>query len=398
MDPPRLIIVLGFLFIAALVLDALGRRVHVPRVTLLILLGALFGPPALNLLPDAFSEADETFTAVALTMVAFLLGGSLERSTLAAHGREILLISLAVVLASLIVVAGVLAAFGVPLVAALALAGISAATDPAATRDVIRQAGRAGRFETNLLGIVAIDDAWGLIAFTVVLTLAGVLAGQDTSSALLHGLWEMGGGALLGLVVGLPAAYLTGRLKPGEPSLLEALAIVLICAGAALVFEVSYLLAGMVSGVLVVNLAKHHDYPFHEIERIEWPFVLVFFVIAGASLEVAYLSEIGFIGVLYVLARMAARLIGGWGGARLAGLSGREGVLTGMALTPQAGVAIGMALLASARFPEYAAEIMAITIASTIVFEVVGPVLAQVALARSQAGEAPTLPETETPR
>jgi Kef-type K+ transport system membrane component KefB len=269
-----------------------------------------------------------------------------------------------------------------PLIPALTLAGISAATAPAATRDVVRQSGRKGRFATNLLGMVAIDDAWGLIAFSLMVMLAGLLTGAGEGSAALHALREAGGGLLLGAAIGLPAAYLTGRLKRGEPSLLEGLAIVLVCAGASLALGVSNLLAGMVAGAIVVNLARHHRYPFHEIERIQWPFVLLFFVMAGASLDVALLTQIGMFGAIYVVARAASRLLGGWIGARFAGLGTREGVLTGMALTSQAGVAIGMALVAAERFPEHGPQIMAITIASTIAFEIIGPVLAQIALAR----------------
>ena len=138
----------------------------------------------------------------------------------------------------------------------------------------------------------------------------------------------------------------------------------------------------MSAGAIVVNLAKHHRYPFHEIERIEWPFVLLFFIMAGSLLDFGLLGEFGWIGVVYVAARLLARVIGGWLGARLSGLDGREGLLMGLALTPQAGVAIGMALVAADRFPEYGAEIIAVTIASTIVFELVGPLLAQYSLAR----------------
>lgn len=381
------IIVLGVMFLAALALDAIGHIVHIPRVTLLMLLGALLGPPVLNVLPVFLSGTNDVYAAVALTMVAFLLGGSLERRTLAAHGNEILSISICVVLVSVLLVAAVLLLSGMHVVPALALAGISAATAPAAMRDVIKQSGRHGRFASNLLGIVAIDDAWGLIAFSLALMLAGSIAGHGAAEAIAEGLWEAGGGILLGAALGIPAAFFTGRLKRGEPSLLEALGVVLICAGTALYLGVSYLLAGMVAGAIVVNLAKHHSRPFHEIERIEWPFILLFFIMAGASLDVSLLQGIGFFGALYIGARILARVIGGWAGARLAGLSGYEGVMTGIALTPQAGVAIGMALVAMERFPAYGPQILAITIASTIIFEIIGPLFTQFAM--TQVPEVP---------
>ncbi|MGB0498112.1 MAG: cation:proton antiporter, partial [Rubricella sp.] len=329
---------------------------------------------------------------------AFLLGGSLKADTLRGHGREIVALSLVVTIVSVGIVAGGLLLLGASFTLALVMGAIAAATAPAATRDVVRQSGRTGPFATTILGIVAIDDAWGLIAFSLALALAAGFNGGAHLDALGLGLWEIGGAAALGLLIGFPAAQLTGRLKPGEPTLIEAIGVVLLCAGLAMMLEVSFLLTGMVCGVVVVNVARHHDQPFHEIERIEWPFVLLFFVMAGASLELHMLQEIGVIGLGYIILRAVSRMIGGIAGAPLAGVSTRQGALTGLALMPQAGVAIGMALVAADRFPQYGERILAITIASTIVFEILGPLCTQVALARSEPAETGhPKPSGETP-
>jgi Kef-type K+ transport system membrane component KefB len=388
MQDAILLIGFGVLFLAGLALDSVGRHIHVPRVTLLILLGAVVGPPVLDWLPRGMVEADDVVAPTALTMVAFLLGGALHRRKLAAHGREILMISITVVAVSVIVVAGGLMLAGVSAAFAFLLGGISAATAPAATLDVIRQSGKTGRFVDNLRGIVAIDDAWGLIVFSLVLTVAGVLAGNGHSNALADGIIEAGGSILLGLAIGLPGAFLTGRIKPGEPTLIEALGLVFLCAGLALWFELSFLLAGMTAGVTIVNLARHHDRPFHEIERIEWPFVLVFFVMAGATLDLQGILAIGWIGLGYVALRTVSRVLGAWVGGRLAGLPGRESGLMGLALMPQAGVAIGMALVVAERFPEIGQQVLTITIASTIVFEIFGPLLTMYALNQADRDQA----------
>jgi len=376
------LIALGFLFLAGLAIDAIGRRTRLPRVTLLILLGVGVGPAGFDVLFLDIDRLNQYFTPAALTMVAFLLGGALKLDDLRAHGREILSISVAIVLTTVLLVTGGLFLIGVALPVALLLGGISAATDPAATLDVIRQSGTEDRFSRNLLGIVAIDDAWGILSFSVVLTIAGILTGGQLNGEVLHGLAEAGGAIALGLAIGLPAAYLTGRIRPGEPTLIEALGVVCLCAGLAILLDFSFLLTGMVAGAVVVNLATHHEQPFHEIERIQWPFMLLFFVIAGASFQPAQLAALGLLGGSYIGLRFASRLIGGWFGGRLAGLPARESWLTGLALMPQAGVAIGMALVASDKFPEYRETIMTITIASTIIFELLGPVMTQFALAR----------------
>ena len=385
MEPSIVLIAAGVLFLGGLALDALGRIVHVPRVTLLMLLGALLGPPVLDVLPAAFSQGSEVYTGLALTMVAFLLGHSLSRSTLAAQGRDILVISVVVVAVSICLVSGGLYLLGVPLPVALLLGGISAATAPAATHDVIRQSGRKDAFVTRLVGIVAIDDAWGLLAFSLLLTVAALAAGYGADGGTITtALYEAGGAIILGAAIGFPAAYLTGRLKPGEPSLVEAIGLVFLCTGLSFYFGVSYLLAGMVCGMVIVNFARHHDRPFHEIERIEWPFLLLFFVMAGASMHVEALVAVGTIGIGYVVLRFAARFLGGWLAGRLTDLGGGQGTLTGMALMPQAGVAIGMALVASDHFPQYREIIVTITIASTIFFEIVGPLMTQYALKKAK--------------
>ena len=393
MQSADLLIAIGILFLAGLVLDTVGRHMHVPRVTLLILLGAFVGPPVLDLLPHGIAGTHDLYAPTALTMVAFLLGGSLQPETLREHGKGIVVISIIVVIVSVIVVSGGLALAGVPLGFALLMGGVAAATDPAATRDVIVQTGSKGRFATNILGVVAIDDAWGLLFFSLAMTMAGLLMGTAADGALLRGLWEVFGAVGLGLAIGLPAAFFTGRIKSGEPTLIEALGIVFLCAGLALWLDLSFLLTGMTCGAVIVNLASHHDRPFHEIERIEWPFMLLFFVMAGASLEVDALAEVGGVALAYIGLRALSRVIGGWIGGAASGLPSIEKRYMGLALMPQAGVAIGMALVAAERFPDIARPLLAITIGGTIAFEIFGPLLTQFALARVAAEAEATAPE-----
>jgi Kef-type K+ transport system membrane component KefB len=375
---------IGALFLVGMVADELGRRTHVPRVTLLMLVGVLIGNSGLEILPVELEHWYEFLAAAALTMVAFLLGGALSLGKLKRHGREIVTVSIAVVTASVAIVGGGLWLAGVPVSMALLLAGISTATDPAATLDVVRQSGVKGRFPRLLLGIVAIDDAWGLIAFSLLLVGVKGLGGNDTLHVLLGGLWEIGGAIVIGAGLGLPAAALTGRLRPGEPTQVEVLAVVFLCAGVAIWMGVSFLLAGMVCGMIVANFARHHDRPFHEIENIEWPFMVLFFIVAGASLHTDGFVELGVIFGLYLALRAGARLLGGWIGGAMAGLPPTEQRWIGVALMPQAGVAVGMALVAGHHFPELRQQLLSITIATTIAFEIVGPILTQTALARTR--------------
>jgi len=376
MELAHLFLTLSVLFLAGLVADEIGHRTMLPRGTLLILCGIAAGGSGFGWLPQEVFEWYDFLSVTALTMVAFLLGGALTRESLRAHGRVILWVSGAVVLVTLAVVTVGLAALGVALPLALVLGAIATATAPVATLDVIRETGTATGFTDTLEGIVAISDVWALMVFSLALTFAlGVAAiGATGADLVLEALREILGAVLVGVVVGVPAAYLTGRLKPGEPLQTEALGIVFLTAGVAMWLDVSFLIAGMTAGAITVNLALHHERGFHEIEHIQWPFMLLFFIIAGSSLEVDTLGVVGWIGVAYVVLRALSRVIGAGLGALVGGAPDTERPLFGIALMPQAGVAVGMALVAAEELPEYGQTILTVTIATTVFFEIVGPV------------------------
>ncbi len=365
---------LGALFLAGLAADQLGRGTKLPRVTLLLGLGLVAGQSGADLIPAGVSELYDYLAISALTMVAFLLGSALDLDNLRAHGRAILLISVSIVLVTVVLVTGGLVLVGLALGPALILGAIATATAPAATQDAIRQADKPGAFSDTLRGIVAIDDAWGMLAFSLCVAAAHGLNGQGGDTAhLVQAAREILGGLALGVVIGLPAAALTGRLSPGEPLQTEALGLVFVTAGAALAFEVSYLIAAMTAGAVIVNRARHHDRAFHEIEHLQWPFMMLFFLLAGASLEVSALAALGAVGAVYFVLRIAGRIAGGWLGAQLSRAPVEERAWYGVALLPQAGVAVGMALVAAEAFPEHGDLILTLTIGTTVAFELIGP-------------------------
>jgi Kef-type K+ transport system membrane component KefB len=385
-DPTYVLLSLGGLLLLGLAMDGLGRFTRLPRVTLLVAFGFVIGPGCLDWLPLDEKKWFAVVADMALVMVGFLLGERFTRKNLRQHGKQVVAISIAVVFVTLFIVAWGLTYLGVPLEVSLLLAGIATATDPVATKDVVTEARAEGPFSRVLLGIVAIDDGWGLIAFSLVLAAVSGLSGQVQTWTLIgHGFWEVSGAVLVGFVLAVPVALLSGRLEPGQPTLLEALGVVLLCGGIALWLNVSFLLASMVLGAVVANLARHHTRPFHAIEGIEWPFMILFFVFAGASLQVASLGNIAVIGLGYVGLRVFGRLLGAWIGNRLSLGAPQQGRWMGLALLPQAGVALGMALVAAKRFPELADTLMSVAISATIFFELIGPIFTRLAL--SHTGE-----------
>jgi len=387
-NPAKTITFLGLLFLLGLTTDTLARRARLPRVTLLLLFGFVMGPSVFNVMPLETRPWFALVSDMALVMIGFLLGERFTRAGLKRYGRLVLIFSVAeVAVTAMVVLAGFLV-LGVPIVVALLLAGIATATDPMATLDVVRESRARGVFSRTLLGVVAIDDAWGLIIFSLLLTAAQSLSGgAGGPSPILHGLIEVGGALLLGVGLGVPMAFLTGRIKAGEPTLVEALGLVFLCGGLALWLNVSFLLAAMIMGTVVANLARHHARPFHAIEGIEWPFMILFFVLAGASLEVQSLGSLWLVGGAYVGFRLLGRFLSGVTGGIFSRQRTRFGLYMGASFLPQAGVAMGMALLASQRLPEMGEIILPVVIASTVLFEIFGPICTRVSLVRM--GETP---------
>jgi len=372
-----ILLTLGGLFLLGLVADLVGRLTPLPRVSLLLLTGLLIGPSGFSILPKIFIEDwFPLLTHIALGMVSFLLGQQISLSAIRKHGRAILWITTGKVIGASLIVALCLFALGAEIVVVLLLASIASSTAPAVLLDVVKEMRAKGKFVNIMLGIVALDDAWGLLIFTFMLAVVGAISGQGGMiDAIALGIGEIGGSLLLGLVLGLPMAYLSGRIRPGEPTLAEALGMVALCAGMATWLDLSPILASMIMGSTVATFASHHERTFNEIDGIEWPFMILFFLLAGASLHVDELFAVGWIGLVYILARTA----GTYCGAGIAGrFVGAEKVIQrwmGVCLLPQAGVAIGMALLASQRFPELKDTILPIVIGSTVVFEITGPAL-----------------------
>ena len=379
----QFLITLGSILLLGLFISEIGRRTFLPRITLLLIFGIIIGPDLLDLIPSVFFDRFEIIANMTLLMVGFLLGGKLTVTSFNQSAGKIFWISLSAAIITAIFVSICLILMGVTLPIAILLGCIASATAPAAVLDVIIESDYQGPFSDLLLSIVAIDDAWALVLFAVGISIVTSMNHPGADSASLIMIYhELGGALLLGLIIGFPAAYLTGRVRSGQPSLVEALGIVFLCGGLALWLEVSFLITAMTMGSVITNFAKHHEYPFHEIEGIEWPFMLIFFVLAGSSLEFSTLNNIGLIGIVYIISRSLGKYMGSMLGCHLGHCDRSTTKWMSIALLPQAGVAIGMALVASVHFPEYRQTLLSVTISTTIFFEIIGPVFTRYALKR----------------
>ena len=381
----QFLLTIGGILLLGLLTSLLAQRTSLPRVTLLLIFGAIIGKEMLDIIPELFSDHFDIIANMTLVMVGFLLGGKLTIDSLRDSKGKVLWISVSAALLTTIIVMLGLIFLGVPKDISIILGCIASATAPAAVYDVIEESGVKSKFSFLLLSIVAIDDVWALLLFGLGMAVVRTLNGLGGETFLLSiAAREIGGAVVLGVLLGLPAAYVTGRIKQGQPTLTEALGIVFVCGGLAIWLDVSYLIASMVMGAVIANVAKHHEYPFYAIEGVEWPFMVIFFVLAGALLDFSALRELGLIGVVYILCRAMGKYVGARIGSQISHADQTTKNWMGAALLPQAGVSIGMALVASNQFPEYSQAFLSIVISSTIFFEIVGPVFTRMAINRAE--------------
>jgi len=363
----QFLLTIGGILLLGLLTSTIARRTFLPRVTLLLVFGILIGPSGLNVVPVVFAERFDLIADMTLVMVGFLLGGKLTLESLRESGADVLLIATAAALLTTVAVC-------------LGLIGLGVSTQVAVILGCIADS----KFTKLLLAIVAFDDVLALVVFAIGVSLVKSLNGDAGDTLfLLVAAKQIGGAILLGVALGLPAAYLTGRVRKSQPIVTEALGLVLLCGGLAMWAGVSYLIAAMVMGAVIANLAKHHEYPFHAIEGIETPLMVIFFVLAGASLEIGALLDLGAIGTVYILCRTVGKIVGARIGGEISHADPGTKKWLGVALLPQAGVAIGMALVAANQFPEYRQILLSIVIASTVFFELVGPIFTRLAIRRN---------------
>ncbi len=376
---------------AGLLLSRVVKRVGLPNVTGYLIAGLLIGPSCLNLLPARFDAVMAEIITVALGFIAFSIGVEFKLSNLKAIGTRSVTITLFQALTALALVDIVLIVAGFDLPMALTLGAIATATAPAATLMVVRQYKAKGPVTSTLLPVVAMDDAVGLIAFSVSIALAQSFASSaDLSLMSIIGspLIEIALSLLIGSALGLLVAFTMRFFHSRNNFVMIAMAAVLLGIGISERYGLSSLLLCMSIGAVFINLYEKAEPILEACDRWTPPLFLLFFVFSGAELDLSAIPGVGLLGVLYLLARSIGKYLGTFVGSQIVGADRHVRNYLGLALLPQAGVAIGMSQLASVALPQYAAQIRTVVLCATLVYELVGPVVTKIALTR--AGEIPT--------
>ena len=384
------ILCLGIVLVGALVAEKIISYLKIPAITSYILLGILLGPYAMNVTGGGLIASSELLSNIVLGFIAFHIGKNFSIENFKRIGKAVISVSIAVTIATLICVTlGIHYVAHQPFHIALLFGAISTATAPATTMMVIRQYKARGLFTDVLLGTVAIDDAWGIMIFSVSLAIAQVLQIGQFSEWIIMAVTIKAAAkiflsVILGSIMAIIASRISGYLKRREDVLTFILGAILINTGVALYFHMSPLLSNMFFGAVLVNIEKTSFKFFESVNSVDWPLYVMFYVLAGANLDIGLLSSLGLIGSVYIISRIVGRIGGAYAGAIIAGTEQSIRRYMGLALMAQAGVAIGLAMMAKASLPHTGGAILNTIIATTVVYEIFGPVATRYALSKAK--------------
>lgn len=387
----NVLLALSIAMAMGLLMSRFIKLIHLPDVTGYLIAGLLVGPYVLGVMTPELNNSLAIVSNVALGFIAYSIGSEFKISYLKEIGIKPIVITIfeGCVASLLVFLALFLAGQDMPL--CLALGAIAAATAPAATLMVVRQYKANGPVTKMLLPVVAMDDALGLMLYAIMMAVARTLVDGSALSVmtllvepLLQIIFSLGLGVALGFLLTLVIPFFHSRGKKLALSIM----MVFCAVGLSEVLDLSSLLVCMMVGATMINLSHQSDSMLEQVDRFTPPLFLLFFVLSGANLNLSVLPTVGVVGVCYVLARAAGKVLGATIGAITQRCDKNIIRYLGFTLIPQAGVAIGMARMSMTALPEYADIINAVVLSGTLIYELCGPVITKIAL--TKAGEIKT--------
>jgi Kef-type K+ transport system membrane component KefB len=397
-----LALAIGIMVTVGLLGGVLSNKVKFPRVTGYIIIGIILSPSVLNLVSRATIDKLDIITHATLGVVAYLIGASLHMESIRKLGRSIVWITpiqslgawLVVTLALAFIAPRIMAVPGATftnnyLPMALVAGAIASATAPAVTMAVIREYKARGPLTTTLLAVVAIDDAIAVIAFAVAAGIARSLVIGSGSVPLYQMLavpsLEIAQSIGIGTALGFALVYLSRLAKTRALLLAAVLGTILLCTGLANYLGISLIMANMTLGFVVANRMTDSE-TIGVIEGIEEIVFAIFFVFSGMHFEASVMRIAGTLALVLFGVRFAGKYFGTVIGAKISRASDEVKKYLGLALVPQAGVALGLALLAEEMFPTLGHLLFNVVLGSVIINEIVAPPLTKYAI--TKAGEA----------
>lgn len=382
-----------------LLMSRLTKKLHLPAVTAFLIAGLLLGPYCLGrlMLPGiGFSSAEQLNSVsllndAALGFIAFTIGNEFRLADLKHMGRQAVIVGIlqavitTLLVDALLVVLHLLRPEIISLPAALTLGAIAAATAPAATLMVVRQYHANGPLTRLLLMVVAIDDAVGLVVFSVSFGIARALEVGSVSmlSIVVEPLVEILLSLLLGVAAGLVLTWSELYFHSRGNRMSVTVAFVLLTVGLSsakfkigqINFGFSLLLVCMVTGTVFCNACLTSAELMDRLDRWTAPLTTLFFVLSGAALDLDILLDplVLLVGLVYIAARSLGKISGAYVSCTVTHCEDTIRKNLGITLLPQAGVALGMTVTAATLAD--GALVRNVVLFAVLVYELVGPML-----------------------
>ena len=394
---PTVIISVALMLFSGFLLTRITKRLRLPNVTAYILAGILIGPYCLDLVPQRIIDSTDFLSDIALSFIAFSTGEFFKLSVLKRNGMKVVWITVCeAVLASVAVFVLTYWILRLELAFSIVLAALASATAPASTMMTIRQTGAHGDFVDTLLQVVALDDVVGLVLYSIAISVA--LASLDGTGFTLSALLRPVTLNILIMALGGMFGFFMKLLMPSNRStdnkLIISIALLFSFCGICALLDISPLLGCMAMGTVYTNIAEN-DKLFKQLGYFSPPILLLFFVRSGMSFRLdALVSASGamngvpllVIGSTYFLVRILGKYLGAWLGCRMVKKDRLVRNYLGLALIPQAGVAIGLAALGARTLGGTMGEdLQTIILASSVLYELIGPGCAKLALYLSRS-------------
>ena len=379
------LLALAVMIFSGMLCGRLVKRIKLPNVTGYLIAGLLIGPSVLGIIPADTIESFTILSDVALGFIAFSIGNEFKISYFKRVGSTPIVIAIFESLFAVIFVVIALLVTGHDLSFSLVLGAIAAATAPAATIMVIRQYKAKGPMTETLLSVVAIDDATALFYFSICVAIANSLSGGSMalSEIVLSPLIEIGGALLVGFLLGLIFTLPLRFFKKEGNRLALIIGFVFLGVGLSEICGFSSLLFCMSMGAALSNFCSETPKIMDIADGFTPPLFMLFFVASGAELQLSVLPSIGLAGIIYVIFRVAGKMAGTSFAAALCKAPAVVRQYLGMALVPQAGVAIGLSLVATTAVPQFGSTIRAIVLCATLIYELIGPAVAKFSLTKA---------------
>lgn len=374
----------------------LAKLLKLPSVSGYLLAGLFVGPAFFGdygILNAGDLDNLIFISELALAFIAFSIGSEFVLKELKKYGKKVFIITIAEVIGAVFVVFSVMFLITYfssknyvdnPFAFSIVIAAMSAATAPAATLLVIRQFRAYGPVTKSLLSVAALDDVIGIVIFAVAISIAKVsLSGEAItfSSLVLGPVIEIFGSILLGFVLGFVLSIIAKKQK--DPDDLQVISIIAIFLGVGIAkwLNLSPLLTNIAIGMTLVNVMKKSTRVFDSVNGFVAPFYVLFFVFAGAGLDLKILWGVGFIGIAYVFARGIGKYSGAYIGGKIAKAEPTVTKYLGFGLLPQGGISIGLSVVVATTLPvEYSSIINTIIMFAVLIYETSGPIFSKLAI------------------